>query len=386
MNLRTKKIMAVLLAGTLGTGAIAVSAANLTRKVEIRYNNIGVKVDGQMKQPNMEPFFLGDSVYVSLRDAAQLIGSNVNWNGSSQTVEINTSTISNSAIEQELATKNHQLAVANSEIKKMEEKIAKYEKELGISKDTDKDKDTTTDKDKDKDKDTATSKDLDLKGTLKVLEKRYDDKYDVDWNFRLTGNENKLTFEMRYDSKVDGKAFKAISKTTLEKLVKDIVKDIQSECGKIKVVGEIYDTYEKQTMAEFEMSSKGAFSYEYIRTGNFEEKELKDFAKILNDKFNKFPSLDLGGIFNGSSILVRDIALTQDGKNIEFEVYTAYANMSIAKMAWDNMDATNKNKLKEYMEDIADEIEKEFDVDAKGYIYNESKEIIAKYDGNFKLN
>ena len=378
MKLRNKKIIALLLAGTMGTGAFAVSAANLTKKVEIRYNNVGIKVDGQIKQPNMEPFFMGDSVYVSLRDAGQLIGSNVNWNGATQTVEINTSTVANSALEQELATKNHQLAVANSEIKKMEEKIAKYEKELGIS------KDTTTDKEEDKD--TTTSEDLDLKGTLKLLERRYDDKYDVDWDFRLTGNEKKLTFEMRYDSKVDGKAFKAISKTTLEKLAKDIVKDIQSECGKIKVVGEIYDTYEKQTMAEFEISSKGAFSYEYIRTGNFEEKELEDFAKILKDKFNKFPSLDLGGVFNGSSILVRDIALAQDGKNIEFEVYTAYADMSIAKRAWDNMDATNKNKLKEYMEDIADAIEEEFDVDTKGYIYNESKEIIAKYDGNFKLN
>nr|WP_307990849.1 stalk domain-containing protein [uncultured Niameybacter sp.] len=376
MNLRTKKIMAVLLAGTLGTGAIAVSAANLTRKVEIRYNNIGVQVDGQMKQPNMEPFFLGDSVYVSLRDAAQLIGSNVNWNGSSQTVEINTSTIANSELEQELASKNHQLAVANSEIKKMEEKIAKYEKQLGIS----------DDKDKEEDKDTTTSEDLDLKGTLKVLDKYYSDKYDVEWDFRLTGDEKKLTFEMRYDSKKYGSDFKAISKTSLEKLAKDIMKEIQSECGKIKVVGKVYDTYEKETRAEFDITDKGVFSFEYLRSANFDEKELKDFAKILEDKFKDFPSLNLGGAFDGSSIHVREIKLAEDSKNLEFNIYTDYANMSIAKKAWDNMDATAKNLLKEYMEDITDIIEDEFDTDAKGYVYNESKEIIAKYDGYLKLN
>lgn len=378
MNIRSKKIMAVLLAGTIGTGAIAVSAANLTRKVEIRYNNIGIKVDGQMKQPNMEPFFLGDSVYVSLRDAGQLIGSNVNWNGSSQTVEINTSTTSNSALEQELASKNHQLAVANSEIKKMEEKIAKYEKELGISKDTD--------ADKEEDKDTTTSEDLDLKATLKVIDKYYSDKYDVEWDFRLTGDEKKLTFEMRYDSKEYGKEFKAISKTSLEKLAKDIMKDIQSECGKIKVVGKVYDEYKGVTIAEFDISTKGVFSYEYIRSGSFDEKELKDFAKILKDKFEKFPSLNFGGVFDGSAIRIRDIVLTEDSKDIEFNIYTDYANMSIAKKAWENMDATAKNLLKEYMEDVTDEIEEEFDTDAKGYIYNESKELIATYNGNLKIN
>lgn len=375
MNLRTKKIMAVLLAGTLGTGAIAVSAANLTRKVEIRYNNIGVKVDGQMKQPNMEPFFLGDSVYVSLRDAGQLVGSNVNWNGSTQTVEINTSTIANSALEQELATKNHQLAVANSEIKKMEEKIAKYEKELGIS------KDTTTDKE-----DATPSKDLDLKGTLRTIEKRYIDKYDVEWDFRLSGNESKLTFEMRYNSNEDGKAFKNISKSNLERLAKEILRDIQSECGKIKVEGKIYDSYEKATKATYDMTTKGVFSFEYNKSGDIDEKELKEFAQKLDDKFSSFPELNFGGSFDGSSIRVREIKLVNEGSTIEFEVYTDYADMGIAQRAWDNMDGTAKNKLKEYLEDIEKDIDDEFDLDVKGYVYNESKEVIAKYDGSLKLN
>ena len=333
MKLRTKKIMAVLMAGAIGTGAFAVSAANLTRNVQLRYNNINVKVDGQIKSPNMEPFFIGDSVYVSLRDAGQLIGSNVNWNSSSNTVEINTSSIANPGVEAELATKNHELAVAKSEIQKMQEKINQYEKKLGITEDKEDDK--TTDKDDDKDKVTSQV----IKDTLKLLEKRYDDKYDVEWDLRLTGDEKKLTFEMRYDSKKDGKAFKAISKTSLEKLAKDIMKDIQSECGKIKVVGKIYDTKEKVTKAEFDISTKGVFDFEYKRSGDFDEKELKDFAKILEDKYETFPKLNFGGTFDGGAIRVRDIVLTEDSGDLEFEIYTDYANMSIAKRAWGNMES-----------------------------------------------
>ena len=128
MKLRSKKIMAVLMASTIATGAFAVSAANLTKNVQLRYNNINVKVDGQYKVPNMEPFFIGDSVYVSLRDAGQLIGSQVNWNGTTNTVEINTSSIANSALEAELAARNHELAVAKSEMQKMQAKIEQYEK------------------------------------------------------------------------------------------------------------------------------------------------------------------------------------------------------------------------------------------------------------------
>lgn len=301
------------------------------------------------------------------------------WNGNSNTVEINTSSIPKPGVEAELATKNHELALAKSEMQKMQEKINQYEKKLGITKDKENDK--TTDKD-----DNTTNTDRDLKATLKLLEKRYDDKYDVEWDLRLTGNENKLIFAMRYDSKEDGKAFKSISKTSLEKLAKDIMKDIQSECGKIKVEGEIYDTKEKVIKAEFSISTKGVFNFECRRSGDYNQTELKDFAKILEDKYETFPSLNFGGTFDGSAIGVRSILSTEDSGDLEFEIYTNYANMSMAKRAWNDMDATAKNKLEEYLEDIQDEIEQEFDAKATGYVFNESKEVIARYERDLKIN
>lgn len=380
MKLRTKKIMAVLIASTIATGAFAVSAANLTKNVQLRYNNINVKVDGQYKKPNMEPFFIGDSVYVSLRDAGQLVGSQVNWNGTTQTVEINTSSIAGSGIEAELATKNHELAVAKSEMQKMQAKIEQYEKKLGITEDKEDDKDN----DKDSDKDEVTSEMI--KDTLKILERRYDDKYDIEWDLRLTGDEDKLEFEMRYDSKEYGKEFKSISKASLEKLAKDIMRDIQSECGKVKVEGEFYDNKEKVTKAEFTMSTKGVFDFEYNRTDDFDEKELKDYAKILEDKYETFPKLNFGGTFDGGSIRVRDIIMTEDGEDLEVEIYTDYADMSIAQRAWDDMDSTAKDKLEEYLNDIQEDVEEEFDADATVYVFNESKEVIARYDSSLKLN
>lgn len=383
MKLRNKKIMAVLMASTIATGAFAVSAANLTKNVQLRYNNINVKVDGEHKVPNMEPFFIGDSVYVSLRDAGQLIGRQVNWNGTTNTVEINTSTTSNSALETELATRNHELAVAKSEMQKMQAKIDEYEKKLGITDDKEDDKDTDKEDNKDEDNSITSS---DLKDMLKKLDKYYSDKYDVEWEFTLKGNEKGLRLNMEYDSKQDGKAFKAISKSSLEKLAKDIMRDIQSDLGKIKVEGKIYDTREEVTKAEFTMSTKGVFDFEYKRNNNIKDEDLSEFTKILEDKYGNFPSLSLGGTFDGSSIRLRSIKLVADGDKVEFEVYTDYANMSIAKKAWDDMPSSAKDKLETYLDDIQEAIEEEFDVDAIGYIFNESKEIIATYNTNLKLN
>ncbi|MDY3367241.1 stalk domain-containing protein [Zhenhengia yiwuensis] len=383
MKLRSKKIMAVLMASTIATGAFAVSAANLTKNVQLRYNNINVKVDGQYKVPNMEPFFIGDSVYVSLRDAGQLIGSQVNWNGTTNTVEINTSSIANSALETELAARNHELAVAKSEMQKMQAKIEQYEKKLGITDDKEDDKDTDKEDNKDEDNSITSS---DLKDMLKKLDKYYSDKYDVEWEFTLKGNEKGLRLTMEYDSKQDGKAFKAISKSSLEKLAKDIMRDIQSDLGKIKVEGKVYDTREEVTKAEFTMSTKGVFDFEYKRNNNITDEDLKEFTKILEDKYGKFPALNLGATFDGSSIRVRSVKLIQDGDEIEFEIYTDYANMSVAKKAWDDMSGASKDKLETYLDDIQEEIEEEFDVDATGYVFNESKEIIARYDTSLKLN
>lgn len=252
-------------------------------------------------------------------------------------------------------------------------------KKLGITDDKD------TDKDDNKDEDNSITS-SDLKDMLKKLDKYYSDKYDVEWEFTLKGNEKGLRLTMEYDSKQDGKAFKAISKSSLEKLAKDIMRDIQSGLGKIKVEGKVYDKREEVTKAEFTMSTKGVFDFEYKRNNNITDQDLKEFTKILEDKYGKFPALNLGATFDGSSIRVRSVKLIQDGDEVEFEIYTDYANMSVAKKAWDDMSGASKDKLETYLDDIQEEIEEEFDVDATGYVFNESKEIIARYDTSLKLN
>ena len=60
--------------------------------------------------------------------------------------------------------------------------------------------------------------------------------------------------------------------------------------------------------------------------------------------------------------------------------------MSVAKRAWDDMSSSAKDRLETYLDDIQEEIEEEFDVDATGYVFNESKEIIATYNTSLKLN
>ena len=377
MKIRNKKMIAITMAAAIGTGTFAVSASNLTKNVQLRYNNINVKVNGEGKMPSQEPFFIGDSVYVSLRDAGQLIGSQVNWNGTTHTVEINTQTGTTSVLETELAAKNHELAVAKSEIQKMQMKIEQYEKQLGI-----------TEAEEDQQEQENSNEDFVkiVEDTLKQLEKEYGDHYDIEWDLSLKGDENNLTFKMSYDSMKFKEEFKDIAKANLEKMSKDIAREIQRECGDIKVEGKIYDKREKEDKAIFTLSAKGNFKFEYKGNSEFSEEELKNYTEFIQEKYKDFPSLSLGGLFDASSVRVRQMAIKEDGEDLEIEIYTDYANLSVAKRAWREMDGTSKNKLEIYLEDIQDEVETEFDTDATVYVFNENKDVIATYDTRLKLN
>lgn len=376
--------MAMTLAGALSVGALTVGAAQKTENVQRRYENVQVQVDGQKEIPANEPFFIGSTVYVSLRDAGQLVGAQVGWDGKSNTVQIATGNAGASSeelalLQSQLGSKNLQLATANSKIATMEEKIAKYEKELGISDDKEEDKED------DKDTSTDSNKDIDVKAVEKMLQKDYDDKYEVDWSIKVKETKDGLGLTVSYDTKKDADDFKMISKSKLDKLMEEMLKDIQSECGKVYVDGRLYESKEDKLVAEFTIDEKGKYKYTYKKSEEFTEKELKEFAKILEDKYGKLPELNFGGTYDGSSIRVREIVLVEDDGDIDFKIYTDYASMGIAKRAWENMDGTAQDKLEKHLENIQTEIEDEFDTKVEGLVYNEDKEIIAQYDGDLDI-
>ncbi|MGL6173219.1 MAG: stalk domain-containing protein, partial [Cellulosilyticaceae bacterium] len=84
MKLRNKKFAAISLSLLLGTSAFAtvLQADTITKSLKATFNDIKVTFNGENKQPAKEPFMVDGTVFVSLRDAGQMTGNNVDWDSS----------------------------------------------------------------------------------------------------------------------------------------------------------------------------------------------------------------------------------------------------------------------------------------------------------------
>lgn len=360
-----KKFLSIMLIASMTTGALSLSAASLTKTAKLFYNNIRVKVDGQYQPTNVEPFMIDGTVYVSLRDAAQLTNNKVNWNKMDQSVEISTGQYKPSDYEQELASKNAEIMQLRSQLKKLQDEIEN-------------DKPTTSDQEDENSK-------L-IERMLKSLEKEYSRSHNIEWDFDLEEDDGTLLLEVSYDGYYDQKDFNKMSNTTVENFVQSICKFIHKEYGSIDIEGQLYNTDNNEKISEFSYTKKGKYKYTKINEDKFTEEQLKEFEKELKGDYENFPEIDFSGEYDGKSIRVKDIQLTHKDDSIVYEIYTTF--MDTFNYIWNGLEeGSATTKLENYMDDIQEEIEDEFDVNyVKGYLYNAEGDLMAEYrDGDLKI-
>lgn len=373
MKLISKKSLALVCIGTIVAGTMTINASTLSRTAKLVYNNIRVRVDGEYKTPKLEPFFIGDSVYVSLRDAGELTNNTIGWDSMNQTVDIQTGSGNISVSEAELAEKNSEIARLKSEVTKLTERI-----EILEGKDDQPGHSNGT---------TQPTQNGNVKEAYDYIVKKYANDYNIDWDFELEEKNNgDLTLEVRFDSYDDGKDFDKMSESAVKNLMKDIAKSVQSQYKDVAIEGKLYDSDKKETIANFKLSAKGSYSYEAVKKNKFTRQDLDKFEDKLEDTYKSLPEIDFAGRYDGTSIRMKKIELTEVDDTIEFEVHTTF--MDIFSNEWNYVkEGSATNKLERYMDDIQEDIEDEFDVSkVKGYLYNADGRLMAEYrDGDLKL-
>lgn len=86
-------IVGVLIGVVLTSGAVLATSG--TRMAELLYSNIKISLDGKEIVPKdangntIEPFAIDGTTYLPVRGIASSLGLNVEWNGETQTVELN---------------------------------------------------------------------------------------------------------------------------------------------------------------------------------------------------------------------------------------------------------------------------------------------------------
>lgn len=371
MNKNFKKALTLGCATLLVSGALSVSAANLTKKVEAVYNNIKVTYNGNTQTPQNEPFLIDGSVYVSLRDAGQITNNIVNWDSANKTVQITSKTPSTSVSETELANKNLEIATLKNQVAKLEAQIAQYEKA-----------------EEDKKEEAANKPALDAKGLAKVEEllvKEYGEEYKIEWDFNLDYNSKKdlLELTVSYDSDYDKSDFNKISSNgNLQTFLEDLCEEIRDHYDGIEITGEVYDDEDRATKGTFSYSTKNRFSYAAYLTAD----DLYDLSEEITDDWSNFPDLDADE-FKNDDIYIQmvDLKAEDDNQTIIAEIYTDLVEAD--KEAWnsfkDSASVRDRRAITDYCREIVSFIKDETNASTVDLVfYTDHEKLIAKFQDN----
>ena len=371
MNKNLKKALTLGCAMLMVSGALSVSAANLTKKVEAVYNNIKVTYNGNTQTPQNEPFLINGTVYVSLRDAGQITNNNVNWDSTNKTVQITSKANQSSVSETELANKNLEIATLKNQVAKLEAQIAEYKKA-----------------EEDKKEEEANKPALDAKGLAKVedlLVKEYGEEYKVEWSFNLDYNSKKELLELTvsYDSDYDKSDFNKISSNgNLQVFLEDVCEEIRDHYADIEITGEVYDDEERATKGTFSYSTKNRFSYaSYLTTD-----DLYDISEEIVDDWSDFPDLDAKE-FKNDDIYIQmvDLKAEDDNQTIIAEIYTDLVESD--KEAWnsfkDSASVRDRRAITDYCREIVNFIKDETNASTVDLVfYTDHEKLIAKFQDN----
>lgn len=358
-NTKASRMLCLGFAVMMGMSGLTVQATSLTKNVKAFYRDIKVNYNGKVQSLQIEPFLVDNSVYVPLRAMSEMMGSEVKWDAASNTI-IATSTINNN--EQEIAQKNFEIANLKNQLNVAKAEIEKLKSESN---------NTTSN---------SGTSNTNYKETVSNLIKEYGDEYSVEWDFTLSEKNNNLVLTIDFDSKYDGKYFDRISPSKLEAFAKSVSEYISSKHANLNIVGEVYDSYEKDSVSEFEYTTKGKFTYENLNTAT----SFKDVEKSLLREFKYFDDLYSVTDKTTFDLTIQDIVLSEKRNTLTFAISVDLENPD-RKADWNSLNSSSKRTVKYLMEDIVLELEDVYGTSydyIDGFIEDSKGNMIADYDGD----
>lgn len=353
----SKKYKRLCLTFGLGTAlcATVINAANYTKTINATYRNIGVTYNGTSKTLSAEPFLVDGSTYVPLRAVSEIMGADVSWNGSTNTVTITNNSADNTALQQQLATANYQVTTLQRELETVKKELETYKNSNSSS--------STSGTD-------ITTAELDA--TEKYLSQTYANYFDdIYFDFDLTKKSSRLQLVISYSDRTDEKNFNALRESKITDMLQYICDDISARHKDIDIQGTI--TYTKSDI------DKATFSYanktgRLRATYGLDEDLIKD---VVEDNCSKL-FLQGPGYVN-----VRNVDVKVNNSNSTV-VYSLYLDISADDFKNSN---TEENKtafeanLKKALNDLSYKVSKEtdYDISAELYTYSSST-YLGSYD------
>lgn len=366
MSNQYKKLCLVLGLSTVFSAGI-VDAANYTKTLKATYRDIKVSYNGAIKSITNEPFAIDGATYVPLRAVSEILGAQVDWDGTNNLVKI-TNTVPTdqssqvTSLQQQLATANYNLAVAQREVETLKAELATYKQETSTGTNI-----------------SATA----LSKTLASIEETFGTEYRIDWTFDLTQSSNgKLNLEISYDSRNDETRFNRLSSSELRLFTQDICAAIRKNHADIEIVGAITDSRSDWDKATFTYSKANKISFSLMSDNYY------DTARDLSRYYTSFSNITYTtSTENGKFTLPIDsITLEPSSRSLLFTVNVKLSTVDL-QTKWKGI-KTNDTVIEDDLYDMQVDIEKEYSgVDVEGQIVDTvTGNIIATIDANGRFS
>ncbi|WP_054742874.1 copper amine oxidase N-terminal domain-containing protein [Cellulosilyticum ruminicola] len=310
----SKKYKRICLAFGLGTAlcATAVSAANYTKTITATYRNIDVTYNGASKTLSAEPFLVDGSTYVPLRAVSEIMGADVKWNGTTNTVTITNAAGSadSTALEQQLATANYQVTTLQRELENVKKELETYKTNNSTNNSS-----STSGTD-------ITS--AELTATEKFLSDTYADYFDdIYFDFDITKKGARLQLEISYSDRKDDTAFLKLRESKITDMLESVCSDISSRHKNIDIQGTI--TYTKNDI------DRATFSYT-AKTGRLRATCGLDVDSVKETVEDNLTKMFIQGYAN-SAVKDVDVSANNSNSTVNIRIYLDAAGDSFTN-AW----------------------------------------------------
>ncbi|SFH07109.1 Copper amine oxidase N-terminal domain-containing protein [Desulfotomaculum arcticum] len=330
-----KKLLVLILASVFTLGlATAGHATVASKQVKAVYNNIKLIVNGKAVSTSAadEPFTLDGVTYVPLRLAGESLGCDVNWDGTTKTITLNSkSSVDTAIMKAQMTQKDQEIADLKKQVTDLQRDLADSESSSSSSSSSDSD---------------------DLSDLEDELEDDYDKIEDVAVDsISLDGDEDQVDVDVEVDLGKYDDEWADLSDSDIENWLDDVVSDIQDELSSsTDVDGKIIDNDEDDTLVTFSKDGKNdlkvTFKDDDYRDGGADVTDVED--SLEDDTYSvgsiKFDVKTVD--YNESSDLIKAYL---------------YADTSDAYTKWFDM---SNSAIEDDVESICDDIAQAFEDDA----------------------
>ncbi|TJX12924.1 hypothetical protein E9840_11545 [Tissierella creatinini] len=339
---RNYKKLAVVIAIMILTLSMASTgfAANTMKTLQAYYRNITIFRNGAQVSFENEPFIVNDRTYLPVREMSQLLGKNVTFNPQTYRIDIadtsdaNTVAMQTKLVQQEITIKN-----LEDKVKSLEAELAKKTSKT-LSKDT-------------------------LATMEKHLNRNFDEYRNVEFEYDLSSNKNKITVGMLIDLDEDYSAWNKLTNSQIKSHIQDIVGEIEDEFD-ADIEGYIEDISWDDELVTFYVNSKGTLIVEYEGSSSSTGKiTLTKMASLLNSEYKS------------TSDGITSVKLRTVKNDIYIDVY-------VTSKTWKALDYDEQDGILEAMyDDIRDE---DFTETIYGNIFTSSTSTKPLYTFGFDKN